>query len=370
MSKTDNARLAWVDAAKGLSILLVVMMYSAYSVGEDTGGIGFLHYIIAFATPFRMPEFFLISGLFLSQVINRDWSRYADRRMVHYLYFYVLWAVIHIVFKVGLVAADPVGAVSQIGWAVVQPYGVLWFIYVLAIVSAAAKLLATLKIPHWAGLAIGAALQIAPVATGSYAVDQFSEYFVYFYGGYVFAPYIFKFVASAMAAPAMALGFLGLWALGNGMLVFSPGFQIHPVDVDMGIAATPVLRMLLAFVGSLALCTTAGLLSKLPFMKWLSWLGSHSIVLYLAFALPMSIVRVVLIKLGLIQDAGLLSLAVFLSALIAPLILYAMIVKTGWGKFLFERPAWAHLPGTMAKPATKTKAAKTAKAAAKQVPAE
>ena len=33
-------------------------------------------------------------------------------------------------------------------------------------------------------------------------------------------------------------------------------------------------------------------------------------------------------------------------ALVSPLVLYWLIRKTGWGRFLFERPAWAHLPGT------------------------
>ena len=82
----NGNRLGWVDMAKGISIFLVVMMYAASSVGEDTGGVGLLHWAIAFATPFRMPEFFLISGLFLSQVIDRPWNAYADRRVVHYLY--------------------------------------------------------------------------------------------------------------------------------------------------------------------------------------------------------------------------------------------------------------------------------------------
>ena len=116
-----SRRLEWVDMAKGLSIFLVVMMYAASSVGEDTGGVGVLHWAIAFATPFRMPEFFLISGLFLSQVIDRPWRAYADRRVVQYLYFYALWAVIHIVFKVGLLGVNPVGAVEQIVWATFQP---------------------------------------------------------------------------------------------------------------------------------------------------------------------------------------------------------------------------------------------------------
>ena len=97
-----NERLNWVDSAKGISIILVVMMYSVFNVGQDAEGVGLFHYVIGFATPFRMPEFFLISGLFLGQVLARDWKSYADRRVVHYLYFYALWAVIHIVLKIGI----------------------------------------------------------------------------------------------------------------------------------------------------------------------------------------------------------------------------------------------------------------------------
>jgi uncharacterized membrane protein YcfT len=33
-------------------------------------------------------------------------------------------------------------------------------------------------------------------------------------------------------------------------------------------------------------------------------------------------------------------------AIASPLILWWIVEKTGFGKFLFERPAWAHLPGT------------------------
>ena len=154
----SGRRLDWVDMAKGLSIFLVVMMYAAASVGEDTGGVGALHWVIAYATPFRMPEFFLISGLFLSQVIDRPWRAYADRRVVHYLYFYALWALIHIIFKVGLLATDPVGAIQQLAWAVIQPYGVLWFIYMLAVFSLMTKVLWDLRVNSWVALGLAAVL--------------------------------------------------------------------------------------------------------------------------------------------------------------------------------------------------------------------
>jgi uncharacterized membrane protein YcfT len=340
-----GGRLDWVDMAKGLSIFLVVMMYAASSVGDDTGGVGVLHWAIAFATPFRMPEFFLISGLFLSQVIDRPWRAFADRRIVHYLYFYVLWALIHIIFKVGLLTADPVGAVEQIAWAVVQPYGVLWFIYMLAVVGAVTKLLADRHVPKWAVFGVAAVLQMLPVHTGSYLVDQFAEYFVFFYSGYVLAPALFRLAQWAAENTMLALLGLVAWALINAALVFSPGFAMHPIHPVMGYAGLPGVHLLLALAGTAALCVIAALLTRLPFMNWLRWMGSKSLIIYVAFVLPMGISRTLLIRLG-IDEPTVLSLAIMAISIISPLILYWLVLRTGFSGFLFERPAWAHLPGT------------------------
>jgi uncharacterized membrane protein YcfT len=345
MSEQAN-RLQWVDMAKGLSILLVVMMYSAFSTGEDTGGTGVLHWIIGFATPFRMPEFFMISGLFLSMVIGRDWKRYADRRVVHYFYFYVVWALIHIIFKEALIARDPVTALNYIAWAIIEPYGVLWFIYMLAVFSAATKLLHDLRAPHWAVLAVGAILQMSTVHTGSYVVDQFAAYFVYFYAGYALAPHIFKLADWAGRNTMLAIGALVVWAAVETALVFSPGFVVAPGAITMGLAALPGVHLALAIIGTLALCVLAVLLSKLAFMDWLRWLGSKSLIVYLVFVLPMGIIRTVLIKLDIVSDVSAISIITMAFAVIAPLVLYWIVERTGWGKFLFTRPAWAHIPGT------------------------
>ncbi|KKC36696.1 acyltransferase [Devosia epidermidihirudinis] len=341
----SGQRLDWVDMAKGLSIFLVVMMYAATSVGEDTGGVGAVHWAIAFATPFRMPEFFLISGLFLSQVIERPWRDFADRRVVHYLYFYALWAVIHIVFKVGLLSAAPGAAAVQIAWAVVEPYGVLWFIYLLAAVSAAAKLAHQFKVPTWAVFGVAAILEMAPIQTGSYLFDQFCAYFVFFYAGYVLAPALFRLADWAIRNVGLALGGLALWAVANAALVFSPGFAMHPVHPVMGFAGLPGVHLVLALIGTSALCVVAALLTRLPWMDWLRWMGSKSLIIYVAFVLPMGIARTVLIKLNVLEPT-VLTLLVMTIAIISPLVLYWLVQRTGFGKFLFERPAWAHIPST------------------------
>ena len=344
---SQQNRLSWVDTAKGISIILVVMMYSVFNVGQDADGVGLFHWVIAFATPFRMPEFFLISGLFLSMVIARPWAYYADRRVVHYFYFYALWVVIHLTVKIAIASAQPVSALEQIAEAVVEPYGVLWFIYLLAVFSAVTKLAYSFKVPHVAVLAVGAALQMANFTVPwSYLVEQFCHYFVFFYCGYLFAPWIFRLVDRAMDRPLLAVAGLIAWAAVEAGLVFSPGFGLYPDHVDLGLAGLPGVRLTLAVAGAVALCVTGGLLSKLSFMDWLRWLGEHSLVVYVAFVLPMTFFRAGLVKLHLVGNVTLASLAVMVVAIGFSVGLYLLTQKTGRARWLFERPDWAHIPGT------------------------
>jgi uncharacterized membrane protein YcfT len=104
----DRERVAWVDYAKGFCIVMVVMMHSTLGVEQAAGAPSWMGAIVAFAKPFRMPDFFLISGLFLVRVIDRDWRDYLDRKVVHFAYFYALWVTIQFAFKApGLAAVSP-----------------------------------------------------------------------------------------------------------------------------------------------------------------------------------------------------------------------------------------------------------------------
>jgi len=345
MTDTAKQRHAWVDVAKGLSIILVVMMHSTYGVGEATERVGFMHYVLGFATPFRMPEFFLVSGLFLSAVITRPWRNFTDRRVVHYLYFYALWAVILIAFKHLIVERDPGGTLALMASAIYEPYSILWFIYALAVYGLIAKVLHQLRVPHVAVLIVAAAASIAPVATPVSIVNYVAEYFVYFYAGYALAPAIFKLAEWIKAHPALAIAGLAAWALANGALVFSPGHSVTFGTVTSGVAHIPGANFVMAMAGATAICSASVLLARLATMDWLRWVGAHSIVIYLSFVIPMGSFRTVLLRLVPDIDAGIASLACLIVAVVCPLVLYWIISRIGFGKFLFERPAWAHLPG-------------------------
>src|SRR3954464_11004058 len=139
---TTEQRVGWVDYAKGFCIIFVVMMHSTLGVGNTLGQEGWLHSVVAEVNPFRMPDFFLISGLFLARVIDRDWRTYADRKVVHFAYFYVLWVTIQFAFKAPGFAAEAgwSGVLALYLEAFVQPFGTLWFIYLLPVFFIVTKL--------------------------------------------------------------------------------------------------------------------------------------------------------------------------------------------------------------------------------------
>ncbi len=338
----DGARIAWVDAAKGICIILVVMMHATLGVGAEMGREGFMHWVVAFAKPFRMPDFFLVSGLFLGRVIARDWRSYADKRVVHFFYFYLLWLVLQSAAKYGQVSGgSPLGFLEHLAHGLYEPYSTLWFIYLLAVFSVVTKLLRHVS-PNVL-LAGAAVLQILPIETGWLVVDEFCERWVYFLAGYLLAGRIFALADWASANPRPALLGIALWAVVNGVLAFAPG----PVPAFPTMAELPLVGLLLGLAGAVAIVAAASLLTRKAAQaaEPLRYCGQNSIAIYLAFFLPMAATRTILIKTGIIQDVGIVSLVVLIVAIVAPLVLERLVRRTPLS-FLFRRPAWAHIVPT------------------------
>jgi uncharacterized membrane protein YcfT len=80
MNTSQTSRIDWVDYAKGFCIIMVVMMHSTLGVEQAAGQGGWMHVAVAFARPFRMPDFFLISGLFLARSSTATGANISTRR--------------------------------------------------------------------------------------------------------------------------------------------------------------------------------------------------------------------------------------------------------------------------------------------------
>jgi uncharacterized membrane protein YcfT len=325
------SRVDWVDYAKGLCIIMVVMMHSTLGVEKAAGQIGYINSFIEWAKPFRMPDFFLISGLFLTRRINVPWRSYLDSKVIHFAYFYILWMTIQLALKSWGVYQDggPLAVLQAYAMGFIQPFGTLWFIYLLAIFFVVVRLLC--KVPPLMVFSAAAALEILPVHTGWLVIDEFASRFVYFYAGYWLAPYVFSLaehIARRSLIPLLAL--LYVWA------------SLHSYAVISGYSAAPGLGLVLGFAGAAAVITLAVLLAKSEVLRAIRYLGEHSLMVYLAFFLPMAVTRSVGLKLWPSIPVDLLSVATSIAALAGPIILFWLVRKTPLS-FLFKRPAWASL---------------------------
>ncbi len=318
-------RVDWVDYAKGICIVMVVMMHSVLGVEAAAGQTGFMHALVAFAKPFRMPDFFLISGLFLAVVIDRDWRTYLDRKVLHFAYFYALWVTIQFGFKAPAFAASDGWGVVGLSYleAFIEPFGTLWFIYLLPVFFVVTKL--TRRVPPPLIWAAAAVLEIAHPSTGWTVIDEFCARFVYFYCGYLFASRVFALSDRARMMPASALGALALWAM------------LDAAAVHGGVSELPLLSLLLGLAGACAIVVAGTLLARARWMNWLRFCGERSIVIYLAFFLPMAATRTLLLKVLRFADIGMVSLIVTVAALAGALAIWRLALAVG-ADFLFERP--------------------------------
>ena len=331
---TTKPRIDWVDYSKGVCIILVVLMHSTLGVEKAAGGVSWLHGFIDWARPFRMPDFFFISGLFLASRIDRPWRDYLDKKLIHFGYFYLLWMTLQVLAHAPSILTEHGAAGLAQAWAsgLVEPSGTLWFIYMLAVFFIGAKLLRNLNLALVLGA--GAGLQMLHIDTGWLVIDEFAARFVYFYAGYVFAGAAFRLAARVDAKPALPmLAALTLWASANALAVF------------FGYAQLPGVGLALGFAGTAAVIAAGVLLAKTRLAAPLRYCGQNSIVIYLAFFLFMAAARVLLLRYAPHLNLSAIAILTTAAGVTGPLVLHRVTRSTRFG-LLFQRPRWARLtPG-------------------------
>lgn len=343
-NRSLNGRIDWIDLAKGICIILVVLLHSTYGAEKALGEQGWLHGFVEWARPFRMPDFFLLAGLFLSHRISRSWRSYLDTKVVHFAYFYFIWMSIWYVLKLPEFISQQglMSALLQYPVSFVQPLGTLWFIYMLAVFFVAAKLL--IRVPVvvvWSATAVLHALQ---VDTGIRVVDEFAARFIYFYSGYVFAPCVFGWAEMVRSQkPATFINGFVIWAVVNGWLVSGGWSRVPGVELAMG------------YAGSAAVVATGLFVSRFSISGVLRYCGENSIKIFLSYFIFMAGTRVVLMKLGWHKGPDTLALMICAAGVIGPLLAGKAVERTKLA-YLFRRHPYFFLNTgkNEKKPAAKT----------------
>lgn len=208
-------RLAWVDAARGIGIVLVV--YAHVLRGLVAAGIAAVGGLIAtedqLIYAFHMPLFFILAGLFIEGSLRSGGQAFLASKLRTIAYPYVLWSLIHGSLNIAIQGHGtnhPLawGDLAAIGW---RPIGQYWFLYVLFV----CEMLAAVLLPRLRLLLAVAA--IAYLAAGLLPLPGIVA------NSLVDLPYVVLGVALARAEPSrwLARAGSGGWLLAGSWLLFA-----------------------------------------------------------------------------------------------------------------------------------------------------
>ena len=341
MRSTSDTRLEWVDAGKGISILLVVLYHSTEWLAAariDLAGLTVMNAILA---DLRMPVFFFLAGLFARSWIGRSWSDLLRFKLAALAWVYLLWSVIELPTKWLAAAAfttkvEEEFIIRQVAVIALIPFrtsGSIWFIWALVVFFVLAKLTATW--PLWLQLAAASAAALATRALPEEINEQLVAltglgyrgallYYLFFLLGAYFRDPAQQW--AARTGPAAAVGIVAAW------IALRVGAEAA------GIAEQAVASFLLAAGGMVA---GVALAVSLQHVHLLRYLGTRTLPIYLAHS-PVIIVLAAVLSLGPAlptSAASTLAAAVAAVAVVLPLLLHAR--SHGVLRYLYAAPpAW------------------------------
>ncbi len=323
MSPNPN-RIEWVDAAKGMGIILVV--YAHVARGLNKSGIfdgNAFEIVDAIIYSFHMPLFFFLSGIFyLRTMEKRGFTGTIFSKINTIIYPYIIWSLIQGFIEVQLSAYTNGAAQYSDLFAILwQPRAHFWFLYTLFFMFIATSLIlipyfknmVSTKITLLSGLAITLFIYLSRQHSPDvFALTSVSSNAIYFMGGVVF---------SAVAPNYKRIRLVGLISAVSFFLLS------YVVNVAHTLPSNDLWKLSLAFFGILAVIYMCRVIPE-SIDKPFALLGSYSMIIYLLHILFGSGVRIVLSK-GFSVDSSLLHLFVGTTiGLIGPIMFYLIVKNT------------------------------------------
>jgi fucose 4-O-acetylase-like acetyltransferase len=325
-------RLGWIDYAKGIAIILVVYRHVVY--GLKSSGLTVSQWIIDgnnMFYSFRMPLFFLLSGLFFERSIARKGEMgFFVTRVNTLLYPYVLWAFIQITLQMifsSVVNARRTGA--DFLNILVQPRHLdqLWYLFALFNVTLLYLLVAKLfRYDKFAQVLVSLALlAIAPLVNSISTLYDIALHYIFFCIGNLTANYFFSDKVQDKLSSAY------------GLLVLLPVFAVCQYYFLYHQQMNLFLYAGIALIGSLFTIMVSFQLSKYNALPFLRTFGHYSLYIYLLHVPIVAVIRYFLLATVMKQYIVALLLLLIFIAIFFSIIVYRICMQLKLG-FLFMGP--------------------------------
>jgi fucose 4-O-acetylase-like acetyltransferase len=333
LARCNKVRLDWIDIARGLAILLVVIFHSQFWLeSHDLGWrpYGFVDMVVR---PIRMPLFFLISGFLSASAIKHNSANIVVKRAATLLYLYGLWNV----FEWMVLWQFPMNGTNMgNGPSIVRAFSMwyrpetgLWYIWALSIYYIIARLTV-----HWnKPLLLIASSVLSIIAMGKYltSLNPLQES-VFWY-----APF---FISGLWYGDALMLAIRknrNKFILLSLPLFLISGMLISKLDAGV---AFGLLRLFICVCGAVLGCATSIMVTQFTrFSSALAYLGKNTLPIFLCHQMLIAVYTKLAAALPHTVPVRILSEPVIvLAAMYVAMLLYKATRVAGMTG-LFELPA-------------------------------
>jgi fucose 4-O-acetylase-like acetyltransferase len=343
---TKPARLNWIDYARGIAIILVAYRHvyeGAKQSGINVDQYKMLEYANIFFYSFRMPLFFIVSGIFISLSVQKSGiKKYIGTRARTILYPYFIWGTLQLLLQMVFAKyangqPDPKSFLHM--FYLPRELAQFWYLYTLFSVSMLYLLSKfILKIPAILNLVAGllmfylSALLYQDVLPKSFIIEALHHSFLFdlfhYYIFFVIGDLAGKFLLSQrireMASDGMNVMIL---------LFFFLAAQTYFLWANLNNAAAkymyvefyqPFVFIIIAIVGCSFMMFLTCWMDKRGIMPWLTVLGKYSLYIYVAHVIVFAAVRTFLTKAFGITDALIIVATGMFFGILVPVYMYRL----------------------------------------------
>lgn len=335
----STSRYPWIDYVRGITIILVVYRHvfeGLVNVGEGSISYPFLKYTNIFLFSFRMPLFFIVSGLFVHFSLKKKGiAEYINKRFSTIFYPLLVWGSIHISLQ--LLFADyvhanriPMDYLNLIIWPRrIEQY---WYLNALFFVGALYAIIKVkLKFTAWMQVLTGVVL----FAVASFIRDRMEIGFLidvmFFYMFFAIGDLIADFILNTKNYKWLTSVYT--------MLVILPLFlfiqhqftliNLEAKDDYFVQYHMPALYAVAALVGAGFIINIAFILERYNLARVFRVIGYHSLYIYVMHLMITAFTRIFFVRVLNIDNVLPIMIVSLILGIVIPIIVFNITNRMG-----------------------------------------
>lgn len=342
-------RHRWIDYLKGIAIILVVYRHSLIGIQRTHTNVPqYLADANMIFYSFRMPLFFILSGLFISSSFAKKTLRQlVTMKFEGLLYPYLVWTVLQITAQILL---DPFTNASRsivdYTYIFYQPRELdqFWYLPALFNVSIVYLFLKSKLNPSvWVQMIIGLALYFLSAYIRDISMlSDWMEFYIFFAIGDAASKLFFnEKVQQFLKSPWLLLAVTPLFVLIQLYYLGRPEsyFQENQVGRTEFIA--------ISLFGCLSMFILAFRMQSWNVFSFLRLIGYHSLYIYVMHVFVEALTRIILMKILMVNNPVILLASGIVTSVICCIMFYNLFIKNNilWFLFYFKKKPAANSAG-------------------------